>query len=233
MPISDLSVVQISVRGQSNGQAVVNVFHYIPGTINPVFGSSMTQVLSAFRSGWRAAALPRLIDDYQVTEYSGVEIMANEPDPNDPNKRRLKLGEEASLPGEGISDTGAIASDPLPTYVAATFRKKTNLAGRSRKGSARFGPLPESFTEPGNGNQLTAAAQTALLNVATFLKTSLSTTVPGDTLNPCVFSRTTMLPKVPVARNDTLAARTAIQDVTLNVFLGSQVSRKQRASAGA
>lgn len=227
-----LDCVQISVRGQAQGQAIVNVLHYRPNTLNPNFGSTITQALTSFRSAWRAAVLPALVDDYQVSEYHGVLITGTEPDPLNPNKRRLRLADTATLVGAGAPDTGGSAADPLPTYTAFTVRKLTGKAGRSNHGSARIGPLPETFTLNTNGNQLTIAALTAAQACADMIKTVLGGMVAGDSLEPVVFSRTNML-RAPVALGDALAGMVTITDAAVNVFVGSQVSRKQRATIGA
>lgn len=232
MAISDLSTVQITVRGQSNGQSVVNVLHYIPSMLAPAFSSTPDQILNAFRSAWRAAVLPHISQHYAAVEYALVEIRGTEADPNNPNAFRLRLGEAGVIAGVAVSDQGVLTTDPLPTYCAATFQKRTLEAGRSKRGSLRLGGIVEAQTEATQPNTLTAAARNALANVSTFLTQVLSTGVAGDTLNPCVFSRELLLRGVN-PKNDTLGARFAITKVILNAFVGSQVSRKQRATMGA
>jgi hypothetical protein len=226
------SILQVSVLGQSNGQAVINVFHYAPFTLNPTFESSLTDVINGFRSAWRASVLPGLVDDYKVGEYRCVEIRGTEAVPGNPNAFRLRLGEAATVVGAGAADQGGDAGDPLPDYVAITVRKLTGLAGRTTRGSARFGPVSKAFVTIPNANALTGAGTAAGVQFSAFVKGSIGTVVPGDRINPVVFSRTTLMRPVQ-PKVDTIGARTAIIDAAANPFVGSQVSRKQRATLGA
>jgi hypothetical protein len=232
MPIPDSSVVQISVLGQSNGQAVVNVFHYTTFTLNPNFNSTMTDLLTGFRDAWRTAILPGLVDDYKVGEYRGVEIRGTELVPTDPNARRLKLGEMAVLIGAGAADQGGDAGDPLPDYVAITVQKLTGLAGRENRGSCRMGPISKLMVTVPNANALTAAGIAAGANFASFVRGSVGSLLPGDRLNPCIFNRTRILAN-PAPQVSTVGFRVSIIGAAANPFVGSQVSRKQRSSSGA
>lgn len=232
MAIPLQSAVEIAVQGVAAGQAVVNVFHYIPSTLGIGFTATMAQCLTAFRTMWRASVLPALSDAYTVLNYKGRNIVGTRVDPNNPNKFIFNIGDVADLAGAGAADNGGDAGDPLPTYAAMTLRKVTGVGGKRKKGSVRLGPLTEASTEALDQNKLTAAS-IALGNAAcTGLKGTLGTAVAGDSLVPVVFSRTTeFAPPQPVI--GVALAVTAISDMFVNLYVGSQVSRKQRANLGA
>jgi hypothetical protein len=227
-----LDVVQFSVYGQAAGQAVNNVLHFLPETVNANFTATAAQCLSALIATWRTQVIAKLNDSYTAAQYRLLVITGTVANPTPPPGFILKLGDEAVQAGGLAADTGGELSDPLPTYVAATIRKFSGLAGRTNKGSIRLGTLGEAMTEAANQNKLTAAAITSLETARVWLFTQQGTGVAGDSLTPVIFSKTTLL-RLVQPRGDTIGARAVMTGAELNAFVGSQVSRKQRATLGA
>lgn len=227
--ITTSHVIRFIVRAVQDEQAVYNILDYKPESTNPQFGSSIQQCVAAFSSFWLSNALAIQSDSLGVAEIQGIAIEGTRTNPNDPNTRLLKFGDyHSQVPGSG--NFGAIVGPALPTYVAATFRKKTAKAGRSKRGSMRFGGLVEADTGTSTPNVLTTPAKTALEVFGANLLIPLAAGVAGDTLKLGVLAQTDMLrDTVPVTvASNWIEVCTAI---SVNSYVGSQVSRKRRSIA--
>lgn len=232
MPIRPLAdLFRITVNATAFGQAVVNVLHYVPETLNPNWTATINQVLTAFRTMWRASVLPGLTGDYAVTTYRIVELIGSTQHPTDPNKIKLTLGSEDSVAGDPVADHGGSNPPTLPTFVAATIQKRTGFAGRDKRATMRLATLPEAATDNAQGNRLTAAALTQLNIAATGLKGLINTGVAGDRVFPVILNLTAMR-KLPQPQLDMIGGYTVITDMFGNVLVGSQRSRKERPSVG-
>lgn len=224
-----LDCLEVRVKGHALGQAVINVLHYTPWSTDANIVSGLSNLLVAFQTMWKAMVLPALSDAYSVSEYEAVQILGTEVDPTDPSKFRLKLGDRAvRVPTPG-DDVGTQLGAMLPTYAAATIRKLSGKAGRTKRGSCRIGPLIEQDTEATDGNRLTAAGQLRIDTAAQGLKNTLVSSVPADTFIPQIFSKTTML-RAGFVLNDCTTGMEGWIDYATNPYLGSQVSRKAKST---
>lgn len=232
MALPASSIIQITVLGVAAGQAVNNVLHYAFASANPGgFVSSLGQCLTAFRTAWRAGVLPGITSEYHVLAYRGVSIVKTKPDPNDPNKKVWDIGDVADILGDAILDAGGDARAAAPTFVAYSIRKMTGVGGKDKRGSARIGPIAEETTDVDLPNQLTPGGLTLAQNAAATIKAVLNAGVPGDTITPGIYSRTSHF-RAPVGAFPEVFF-TPLIDAQANTLVGSQVSRKQRASLGA
>lgn len=237
MPMRLNDVLQITVFGVAQGQAVENVFHYVPeGTVDPL-ATGVDVWLDDFRGIWRGAVLPHLAPDYTVAEYKAIVIRGtkdgppvNPNNPDGPKKKVYDYGSVEKLTGEGTPDTGSAVGTPLPTYVAATLQKLTGESGRSNHGSARIATLIEAFTDATDANKLTVAGSNAMALVAAAILGQING-LAGEILHPVVFSRKRLFGKAGNT-NNTTDTWTLITSVTVNDLVGSQVSRKQRFRLG-
>ncbi len=232
MAVTVDQIVEISVNGVASGQAINNVFHYKPVTLNPNFVTTLQQCLEAFRTMWRNTVLGGLSTSYAVLRYKGRALIGTRVDPANPNNIILNIGDVGDLTGDPITDLGGTAGAALPTYTAMTLRKLSGVGGKRKKGSCRLGPIPESYTEAADQNKLTAAATAVGLVAAGGLKGTLGPVVVGDTLVPVIMSRASLFPTPPAVQPNMTGKWIGISDILLNPYVGSQVSRKQRSTFG-
>lgn len=231
-PIVEDGLYEIRVIGTMQGQAAINIFHYKEGEFNnPSEGDTLESALLAFRAKWRTYVLMNVADDYTVYQYEIQSILDNRtprdaPGPND-ELYNIVYGNQAILAGTG-SDIGDDATPPLPTCVAAGFRKVASSTARWARGSFRLCGLLESDTVSAFPDQLTDLRR---LNLAAALTNMLQVTV-GETpmsLDMVVFGRTTWLKQAnPSTPRDNYVS--LVNSLILNPFVTTQVSRKRRVS---
>jgi hypothetical protein len=224
-------LVQITVHGVVEGQAAVNVFHYAPDSVNDPLNTTLGAFVSAFRDLWRSEVLPLLSEAYAVLEYTGVVIAGTKASEGLDPVKVFDLTDVVTVTGVDPDDIGGTAGAILPTMIAASFQKRTGIAGKRNKGSYRIAGLVEAYTEASAGNVLTGAAVTALEPVRVFGETDLAG-AGAEQLIPIVFSRTTLFAKAGMVNNTTGTWR-EISAVLLNRLVGSQRSRKQVRRLGA
>lgn len=225
------NIYEIAVLGEASGQAVNNVLHYdvladtgvAPNTI------SMGDLAQGFRQQWIANITPRLSVNYRAFTYTVRELTGQAPSGKPPPAPPFdvvvgQIGEYTPT----VSDAGARTGEALPTYCAASIRKHTGFGGREYRGSMRLGPISET---DGENNSLTAAAHTAFVAAVNGLLTF--TIVRGGNSQQyglAVFQRTRVRAATIIPPITTYSA--TVLSMTVNTFLGSQVSRKERQVRG-
>lgn len=235
MSIRGIDTVQLVVHGQAAGQAIKNVFHYVSEEITPdPLDVTIEELVSTFRTAWRAAVLPLLCNNYFASAYSGVVIEGTVvlEHPDETEYTALKLGDVSTLDGEVGEDEGGSADASLPTEVALTIQKKTGKAGRENHGSTRFAPIGATSLSTVNRNQWSAGTLAAFSAAQAFIQGNLTPPGFAGDFVPVVFHRTRLLNAAPPI-DGTVNYRTRITGTIVNLWVGSQVSRKQRATLGA
>lgn len=230
MAFSNQSVIQVEVKGVALGQAVNNVFHYFPVGVN---GTAATAV-ALIRAAWQNLFLPvihtnYLVSSYRVVEITGYLVSPLPPPPVPPEPNTFIYGEFAEILGTDPADRGSRIGEMLPSYVAASYRKRTLLAGRKNRGSARIGTISELDV---SGNSIIAAAL-PLFQAAEIFWSDTIALEPPTTLIPCIFHRRDMLTTRIEGLIPSVNFTTRVQSGTINTLVGSQISRKQTPSGPA
>lgn len=206
MAILTGALLEVSINGEANNNAVYNVWQYEVGTTAPTITAE--HVAQAWwqhvKTVYRAVA---------ATNYSGLfrQVMVREL-----NAPTGAFGTWAIPSAEwaGTRSPGA-AAEFLPTFNAAGVR--LNVGTRvTRPGQKRFSGLVESDN---NSGSLTAGVLTALDNLMVVMIASMTLGAPAATM--------TLQPIV--VRKDAVGAVTAHQAIgsySTNNLITSQVSRK-------
>lgn len=202
--VAEITLVASMVAAGGRVVPVHNVFHYARNsTVNPV---GKTQLSTAFQA---ALVVPLALALNVRWEQSKNVI------------RWIDDAQDVPL-DVAAAAVGAIATDSYDSRSAVFMLMKTNLRGRSYRGSKHFAPLSEADT---TGDVLTGAGlarwQTAQAAVDAVLVDAL-----GNTWVPCVFSRT--LSQIIV--NPTFVVYTQVQQTLLNKAVG-QMKRRNAGSA--
>lgn len=206
MAILTGALLEVSINGEANNNAVYNVWQYEVGTTAPTITAE--NVAEAWwqhvKAVYRAVA---------ATNYSGLfrQVMVREL-----NAPTGAFGTWAIPSAEwaGTRSPGS-AAEFLPTFNAAGVR--LNVGTRvTRPGQKRFSGLVESDNDSGS---LTAGVLTALDNLMVVMIASMTLGAPAATM--------TLQPIV--VRKDAMGAVTAHQTIgsySTNNLITSQVSRK-------
>lgn len=206
MAILTGALLEVSINGEANNNAVYNVWQYEVGTTAPTITAE--NVAEAWwqhvKAVYRAVA---------ATNYSGLfrQVMVREL-----NAPTGAFGTWA-IPSAEWAGTRSPGSAPefLPTFNAAGVR--LNVGTRvTRPGQKRFSGLVESDN---NSGSLTAGVLTALDNLMVVMIASMTLGAPAATM--------TLQPIV--VRKDAVGAVTAHQAIgsySTNNLITSQVSRK-------
>lgn len=235
MPVTKTTPAQIIVRGESKGQAVLNVLHYKVDDIEQDTDQTTIQaVVDEFAIRHKAWALPLACSTYTVLEYYGVVVTGREPNPHwlPPGKPgqypfRLTFGEQYVNQTAGW--TGTRVGNPLPTFNALAIRHIAEEKRPWTRGGARWFVGVEADT---NSNEWEAAFLTEAQITQDYVGQLRTFDAPpgGDIVNVtmCTFGKTSYLqaPNSPVPQlGDYLSE---LSSVALNKYVSSQVSRKQR-----
>lgn len=119
------------------------------------------------------------------------------------------------------STTGSITGDRMASEDSAYMRYRTNLRGKSYRGSKHFGPMSESDSTSGSEDLFNAACLTRLAAINTALLTPL-TDSDGNIWNFAILSR-------KLSQLKTNPTTVVINDVTaaaVNKRVGSMLGRK-------
>lgn len=163
-------VLQVTVLGTLHGQTIQNVLHYYESTSgagNNAVGLAQTagsSVGGTFRTNLAA-------------EYTYQGTMA---------QKIWPLPKTLSATDTTAAGAGDIASNSLPSSVAATITKQTSLAGHRFRGRIYVGGVPSSYE---NDSQLSAAGLAGIGAIATAIETPLSAN--GFTWTPVLWHRDT------------------------------------------
>lgn len=190
----------VGVTG-GGSKRIMNVFHYakVTGGINP----SPQSVAASFVTNVWSVIGPLLSVDY-TGEFSTGRLL------DDPLSTALT---------STVPDDGAVTGDRLPVDMAAVYLLRTGTRGRNYRGSKHFAPLAESATTK---DELNATAVTAWAAVTTALLLDLS--VGGETLTPCVVSKT--LSQLTVGPTTIIGS--LILDALLNKTVGTMRRRREK-----
>lgn len=232
---------EIRVQAQAQGQSIQNIFHYRVDLTNG--NTTLEEFTEGFQDMWQGQICPLLHEDYSVVSYvglhiSGARFLPGVPDP--PYATRLAYDElHAEQPV--AADVGQKATDPLPTFAAAGWRKSCGVVrnrdgtfqvnGGILSGSWRLGPIVKADTEAGDGNTLTDAFVTAAILVVPLM---LTLSVDGG--------QTVLKMEVISIEKDNAPRLTGgglpdfatadVNGMIINSLVTSQVSRKARIRYG-
>lgn len=222
------AVYEVTVRGSANNQAILNVFHYQveEPLSDPGANGTEENFLAEVKEAWDATVLPKLWVGYGVESYNLKRITGTEPVPPPGTGNRLIVPFQFAIPGT-IDELGTRTGEPLPTYSAVGYRKRTPNPSRNGRGAFRLGPVMEEDTT--GGNALNAGA-VALFSPASLepLRRVLITIAASFPMEMVVFSETLAL-LTPNTTPRLFAFE--VQTIQLNPFITTQNTRKQRVGA--
>lgn len=231
-PLHEDHVLECVVFGTSDGQAILNVFHWQlripPGSEVDV---TVDDVAVALRSGWRAGIRPNLhvsyiAHQYQVTAIDGKELIAG----SNPPEYKLKYGLRGVALGNTASDFGGRAGDPLPTFAGMGFIKRTNAAGRDGRGAMRLAPIVESDID---SNSVDLVFGDALRDgIFTNLVEEGPVDAGKDALVRMVLFRKTQFLKKAAANEPPDGYTYDVKSIQTRPYASSQVSRKRKTALG-
>jgi len=223
MPFGGQNVGQLTIFGRSQGQQILNVFHYrrVDPAAPPITDNDLPNVVFDIRDNWRALIDATFSNTYSVESYTWRTLVGTIANPSPPPPTIFTEDFQFVQPG-GALDVGGLPGAALPTFAALGVQKLSNRAGRNYRGSARFGPHLEADT---TNNSWTSVFITTVDPLVSTLFTDVYTDGFGGTVEMCIFSRTLALAAPPPF--------TLLRDLTakvigskLNGFVSSQVSRK-------
>jgi hypothetical protein len=223
MPFGGQNVGQLTIFGRSQGQQILNVFHYrrVDPAAPPISDTDLPNVVFDIRENWRALIAATFHDSYSVESYTWRTLTGTIANPSPPPPSIFTEDFQFVQPG-GLLDVGGVGGPALPTFDALGVQKLSNRAGRNFRGSARFGPHLEAQTD---NNSWTPAFIGAAEPLISTLFVDIYTDGFGGTVEMAIFSRTLALAAPPPF--------TLLRDLTakvigakLNGFVSSQVSRK-------
>ena len=228
MPLTEMTLAEIRVLGVADGQAIVNTFYLglNPPSGNPARSVTLTGLLASFATQWQTFALPQLSSSYSVQRYEARSIIGRLPPalPLFP-RPRVSYDDFALQAGVLPADQGTVVGEVLPTYVAVSIQRRTNLVGRQNRGAFRLSPIVEADT---TFNALTAGAVSDFQGVGT----ALGTATPAIGLffyEFRIFRKTALLAATGTVL-DMRTFSTKITSIIVNPFVGSQISRKRSSS---
>jgi hypothetical protein len=228
--LDDDKVYEMVIRARADGQAIVNILHYIteesPFAANP--DATMEAFLDSFAGAWQSAVVDHVASAYVVDEYALYEILQTSNGNPDPDFiTHLVYGHQLAKVGS-ISDIGAIDSEPYPTSTAVGYKKVTAMRGRSKRGGLRIGPPAK---EHGNFDLLNGGGQAnfAASNLDPVLRRTI-TLAANFPMVLAVFSKTRA--QKTAASTDMRQFAERVTSLVLNTAFTSQVSRKRRIGKG-
>jgi len=154
MPLAVNDVIQVTVIGEKDGQAVLNVFHY-QCTVAPSTGTPADNMTSLVNQLWAvdAGELETLWMDVMPADYVLLAARGQRVAPT-----RSAYVEVALI------DNGEIAADTMDTAnLAWVFVKQSELAGRRGKGTTHMLLPASTWIENGRIGTEGAAARASLL----------------------------------------------------------------------
>lgn len=252
--------IEVRVIGEAEGQAIINRFHYRLTSFATPNPDNILDVPTAFRAAWRDKILPLLTDNYRVLRYEALHIVdATLLVPPAGNGPVFRYGTAAVINGDagvGGADRGQVdetISNGFPTYVAAGVRKVCGqtretdddaIVNRRLRGGCRIGPLPEADTDVGAPNNIDAALITALEDAFNTGgddglliigdDEGVDTTIAQMHVLGLYLGNNEPYPTEadpPAGRGDNFLYA-PVTSVTINPYITSQVSRKQRFRLG-
>lgn len=222
-------VYEITVQGRASGQAINNVFHYdvLSDSGVPPNSVSMQLVAQTFRGIWVANILSRLHTSYEAVQYTCRELTGQVADPFPPPNFKITLL-QVGVYTPVSPDAGLRVGDPLPTYCAVTVRKETGLGGRGFRGSTRYAPIIEADT---TGNSVNPGIVAAFAAAVPSLQTwNIPMGGQNILMGLGVFNATRV--RNALITQPISVYNTQVLSFSVNTFMGSQISRKQRAGIG-
>lgn len=235
MPVTKKTPIQIVIRAESQGQAILNVLHYKVDDIEQDTDAvSVKDAVDEFAVRHKAWMIQLVPNTYNVLEYFGVIITGREGNPNwlPPGRPgqypfRLTYGEQYLNNTAGW--TGERVGTPLPTFNAMAVRHIAEERRPWTRGGARWFIGCEADT---NSNRWEDAFLVEAQTTRDYIGQLRTFDAPpgGDVtqLTMCTFGKTTYLkqPANPVPLLENFMSE--LGSVAFNKFVSSQVSRKQR-----
>lgn len=242
--IDEGEVLELEVKGIADNQEILNVMHYI---VRSIAGSpTLEDVVQGMVNLW-TTIVAELSDSYDFTQVLGRRVTGI--DPSTVNHPFTYDAQALSVLPSPVA--GGVSGAALPTYVGASVRKVTSgvvnveyispgtpadpyTGEKVFRGSMRLGPIPETYTEAADQNRLTAAASAAMLAVVEDLEGLASSSGGGTNTSVSemvVASRfLNQLGRADVALVRNVVGIQPVENLIINPFVGSQVSRKRRPS---
>lgn len=118
------NVIECTVHGLMQGQAIENTFKY---KVAGIAGSpTLEEALDAFAFQWRDVVLPFVSDQYSVDTYEAKRLSAllRVGPPVVETVGRLRYDAEVEIAAPG-TDVGGIDTAPFPTMTVASFTRKS------------------------------------------------------------------------------------------------------------
>jgi hypothetical protein len=119
---------------------------------------------------------------------------------------------------------GAIAGDSMPTEDAAFLLLRTNLRGKSYRGSKHLGPMSESDSTAGTEDLFNAACLARLATIAAAIVAGFTDTTP-NTWKPSVLSR---ISPAQYRTNPTTVVANDCTSIAVKKTIGSMLHRKAK-----
>lgn len=222
------SLLEVSVFGQSDGQAVNSVFELMALATDPAPPTliSLEDVADSVITRMTVDVAPHNSSFWSFNRVVVKTITAIQDRISRGRHHTRRIYGEQFEKVLGSAVVGGRVGPATPTYVAYTVRFKTARAGKSFRGGKRFGPLFEDDTV----TNLVEPARLALVRTAMshFTNPSPSVIIPGFNFAWVVFgARAAVLAGTLAEPFRTFAP--ALTSVLVNDVVGSQVSRKRAA----
>lgn len=225
-------VQEVAVRQTYLGQQVVNILHFEPTQAGgnwpdaPAVPTSQDLLAYVATNLW-SPIVARQVDGLEVVKFEVKEIDGYNGSAVNPSPHYSATDEFVPA----VPTFGSIAGAGLPSYAAVTVRKLTALPGRRWRGSCRIAGIPEADSNAADGNRLTAAAHAAWINAVSTWHSDFRPVLAqaNNFMAMAVLSLKQMSNDVPIAPFFPLLTRVWAENITgtpVNVYLGSQVSRK-------
>lgn len=146
-------ICRFSIIGTLQGQQIVNVFDYQVDTTGDIQsrGTAIYELAGDILNNWTDHVLPGLSAEYSATEVRWVDL----------NSADGETGSRSTTSNETWPQPGTVTGGVLPNNVCALVVKRLEGKNRqARNGLTRLAGVPEAFTVPSSGNNLTGDAVT-------------------------------------------------------------------------
>lgn len=167
-------ICRFSILGLLQGQQIVNVFDFQIDTTGDIVSRSdaIWGLAGDILNNWTDEVFPALSAEYSATEVRWVDL----------NSATGETGSRSSTDANTWPMPGDVTGGVLPNNVCALLVKRLEGKNRqARNGLTRLAGIPEAFTVPSAGNNLTGDAVTGYTNAMnTFLADTNDVEGPVD-----------------------------------------------------
>jgi len=235
MAVEKGQIVEVTIKGEIAGQAILNVLHYWLNRGNADADTfELGNFVEQLETDYKTWATPLASTAYFAREVSAVVITGREANPHwqDPAHPhalpfRLTFGEQY-VKGN-LTWAGTRVGSTLTSFQAFGVRHIAQKRGRQFRGSARWAIGVESDT---NGNvwdtTIGFVGEAMAQYDPTFAVVTVVQAPANRTVNLVVFGRTTYLKAANAPLPVLTSYASEVVNEIANTYVTSQVSRKQR-----